>query len=31
VKASPLCDAPRFGRGFGQALRRVWQDWCAHA
>jgi predicted O-linked N-acetylglucosamine transferase (SPINDLY family) len=29
VKASPLCDAPRFGRNFGAALRHVWADWCA--
>jgi protein O-GlcNAc transferase len=29
VKASPLCDAPRFGRNLGAALRTVWQDWCA--
>jgi predicted O-linked N-acetylglucosamine transferase (SPINDLY family) len=29
VKASPLCDAPRFGRNLGAALRRTWRDWCA--
>ncbi len=29
VKASPLCDAPRFGRGLGEALRFAWRDWCA--
>jgi protein O-GlcNAc transferase len=29
VKASPLCDAPRFGRSLGSALRRAWHDWCA--
>ena len=29
VKASPLCDAPRFGRSLGTALRTAWQDWCA--
>jgi protein O-GlcNAc transferase len=29
VKASPLCDAPRFGRSLGAALRLTWQDWCA--
>ena len=29
VKASPLCDAPRFGRNLGAALRFAWQDWCA--
>jgi len=28
VKASPLCDAPRFGRNLGQALRHAWTDWC---
>ncbi len=28
VKASPLCDAPRFGRNLGAALRLAWQDWC---
>jgi protein O-GlcNAc transferase len=29
VKASPLCDAPHFGRALGAALRTAWQDWCA--
>ena len=29
VKASPLCDAPRFGAGLGAALRRAWRSWCA--
>jgi predicted O-linked N-acetylglucosamine transferase (SPINDLY family) len=29
VKASPLCDAPRFGRSLGAALRAAWRDWCA--
>ena len=29
VRASPLCDAPRFGRSLGSALRRAWHDWCA--
>jgi protein O-GlcNAc transferase len=29
MKASPLCDAPRFGRHFGAALRHAWTDWCA--
>jgi protein O-GlcNAc transferase len=24
VRASPLCDAPRFGRALGQALRHAW-------
>lgn len=28
VKASPLCDAPRFGRNLGAALRHAWRDWC---
>ena len=28
VKASPLCDAPRFGRNLGTALRHTWRDWC---
>ncbi len=31
VKASPLCDAPRFGRNLGAALRFAWQDWCSRA
>ena len=31
VKASPLCDAPRFGRNLGAALRFAWRDWCEHA
>jgi protein O-GlcNAc transferase len=29
VKASPLCDAPRFGRNLGAALRHAWGEWCA--
>ncbi|MEO8714532.1 MAG: tetratricopeptide repeat protein [Acetobacteraceae bacterium] len=29
VRASPLCDAPRFGAGLGRALRHAWEDWCA--
>ena len=29
VKASPLCDAPRFGRNLGAVLRYAWRDWCA--
>ncbi len=29
VKASPLCDAPRFGRNLGAALRHAWRGWCA--
>ncbi len=28
VAASPLCDAPRFGRSLGAALRQAWADWC---
>jgi predicted O-linked N-acetylglucosamine transferase (SPINDLY family) len=28
VKASPLCDAPRFGRNLGVALRYAWRAWC---
>jgi protein O-GlcNAc transferase len=31
VKASPLCDAPRFGRSLGTALRAAWRDWCARS
>jgi predicted O-linked N-acetylglucosamine transferase (SPINDLY family) len=29
VKLSPLCDAPRFGRSLGAALRHAWREWCA--
>ena len=29
VKASPLCDAPRFGRNLGNALRHAWRAWCS--
>ena len=29
VHRSPLCDAPRFGRNLGIALRHAWQTWCA--
>lgn len=29
VKASPLCDAPRFGRSLGAGLRHAWREWCA--
>ncbi len=29
TRASPLCDAPRFGRGLAAALRHAWADWCA--
>ena len=28
VKNSPLCDAPRFGRNLGIALRAAWKNWC---
>jgi predicted O-linked N-acetylglucosamine transferase (SPINDLY family) len=31
VKASPLCNAPRFGRHLGAALRHAWCDWCLDA
>ncbi len=27
VKASPLCDGPRFGRSLGAALRHAWREW----
>ena len=26
LKASPLCDAPRFAANFAAALRRIWRD-----
>jgi protein O-GlcNAc transferase len=29
VRQSPLCDAPRFGRSLGAALRHAWRAWCA--
>ncbi|MFC7538639.1 hypothetical protein ACFQU2_03170 [Siccirubricoccus deserti] len=29
VAASPLVDAPRFGRGLAAALRRAWSECCA--
>jgi predicted O-linked N-acetylglucosamine transferase (SPINDLY family) len=29
VRISPLCNAPRFGRNLGSALRHAWRDWCA--
>ncbi len=29
MAASPLCDAPRFGRALGDALRAMWRDACA--
>ena len=28
VRQSPLCDASRFGRNLGAALRSAWKDWC---
>lgn len=31
VRISPLCDAPRFGAGLGEALRMAWRDWCPSA
>jgi protein O-GlcNAc transferase len=31
VKASPLCDAPRFGQSLNKALRYAWQEWCSGA
>ena len=31
VAASPLCDAPRFGRSLGAALRHTWQIWCKNS
>jgi protein O-GlcNAc transferase len=29
VRQSPLCDAPRFGRNLGVALRHAWHEWCS--
>jgi protein O-GlcNAc transferase len=29
VRLGPLCDAPRFGRNLGAALRHAWKVWCA--
>jgi protein O-GlcNAc transferase len=29
VRLSPLCDAPRFGRSLGMALRHAWRVWCS--
>ena len=31
MRRSPLCDAPRFGRAFGTALRQAWYTWCQQA
>jgi predicted O-linked N-acetylglucosamine transferase (SPINDLY family) len=28
VRRSQLCDAPRFGRNLGAALRETWRAWC---
>jgi protein O-GlcNAc transferase len=28
VRQSPLCDAPRFGKNLGVALRYAWRTWC---
>lgn len=28
MRRSPLCDAPRFGKALGSALRRIWAAWC---
>jgi predicted O-linked N-acetylglucosamine transferase (SPINDLY family) len=28
MKASPLCDAARFGKNLGAALRGAWRAWC---
>ncbi len=29
VAQSPLCDAPRFAKNLGAALRHTWRTWCA--
>ena len=29
LRRSPLCDAPRFGRSLGAALRQAWREACA--
>jgi predicted O-linked N-acetylglucosamine transferase (SPINDLY family)/thioredoxin-like negative regulator of GroEL len=29
VRLSPLCDAQRFGRSLGMALRHTWRAWCS--
>lgn len=28
MRASPLCDAPRFARDFEEGLRMMWREWC---
>ena len=28
MRASPLCDGPRFGRNLAAALRQAWGEWC---
>jgi predicted O-linked N-acetylglucosamine transferase (SPINDLY family) len=28
VKASPLCDGPRFTRGLEATYRELWRRWC---
>ena len=28
MRASPLCDAPRFARAFEDGLRTMWREWC---
>lgn len=31
VRQSPLCDGPKFAKGFAKAMRTAWQAWCASA
>ncbi len=31
MRASPLCDAPRFAAEFQRLLRRIWHAWCEKA